>query len=396
MSKKSIFSIVVAALVVIGGFVLFNGIFDHNESGVTQVLQHPGGDVTFKFTPGWYSDKGFSSVEDYNQNVTVAFGKTIEGASADLDSIPVGFNDGGQARVAGMVRVQLPLDSLHMAAIRKQFKSGFQHFIQSGIAPVVQNAVSIAANMRMSQDAAMQLAAFQQDVNDQLTNGIYVTKITTKNIKNSDGTDQFSKVIELQMDSTGRPVRIPHQLMALGCSITQVKIDVPGFDESVKASIARRRELSLETENSKQRAIQAEQDALTSTKVGEANVAKKRAEFEVDKIAAVTTAEKERDVARLKKEQAEFYKQEQILQGEGESTKRRLIMNADGGLKAKLETYLNAQKAWADALGKYTGNITPVYQSGAGTSGTNAFQQFMETMAAKSAKDLSLDLNNRK
>lgn len=397
MKKSSLFTIIIGALLVIGGITIFHGTTGHNTAGETQVLMHPSGELSMKFNPGWYFNKGFSSVETYRQNVTVAFGEQIDGASGSLDSIPVSFNDWAKGRIAGMVRVQLPSDSLHMALIRTNFAGGFEHFIEAGIAPVVQNAVNIAANLRASQEAATTLASFQSDISDQLMHGNFETRLVTKTVKDVDGHDQITKVTEVMLDSSGKPIRVLHQLMALGCTITQVKIDVPGFDESVQQAIARRRELSLETENAKQRSIMAEQDAMTSTKVGEANVAKKRAEFEVEKIAAVTTAEKDRDVARLKKEQAEYYKQQQILEGEGESTKRRLIMAADGGLKIKVEAWLASQKYAWDAYGKYSGNIVPVYTNGSSAgAGQNGFQTFMDVTAAKAAKDLSLDLSNRK
>jgi hypothetical protein len=116
-------------------------------------------------------------------------------------------------------------------------------------------------------------------------------------------------------------------------------------------------------------------------------------ELEVIKIRAITAAEKERDSAKLMMDAAEYIKQTAILQGQGEAEKRRLILNADGALKVKLEAWLQSQQFWAEAFSKYQGSIVPQIQTGvSSTSGTNGATQFMEMMGMKAAKDLSLDM----
>jgi len=61
-------------------------------------------------------------------------------------------------------------------------------------------------------------------------------------------------------------------------------------------------------------------------------------------------------------------------------------------LEQKLEAYVDIQKAWADAFSKYTGNVAPQIISGGSGQVGNAGVNFMEMMAAKSAKDLLLDM----
>ena len=93
-------------------------------------------------------------------------------------------------------------------------------------------------------------------------------------------------------------------------------------------------------------------------------------------------------------EAAEFRKQAAIKEGEGESTKRRLILQADGALAQKLQTWLEAQQYWADAFSKYQGSIVPQIQSGGAGTGSpgNGATNFMEIMGMKAARDLGLDM----
>jgi hypothetical protein len=86
-----------------------------------------------------------------------------------------------------------------------------------------------------------------------------------------------------------------------------------------------------------------------------------------------------------------------ILEGEGEAEKRKLIMNADGGLAIKKDAYVEVQRNWAENLCKYPGNWVPqiVMAGGEGKGGITAASGMMEMMnilSVKAAKNLGLDL----
>lgn len=116
---------------------------------------------------------------------------------------------------------------------------------------------------------------------------------------------------------------------------------------------------------------------------------------EVIKAQAVTEAEQRKKVAELDAETALAEKRANILRGEGEGAYKRAVMAGNGALDQKLATYEKVQKYWADAFSAYQGNLVPTYQTGGGTN-TNAGFNFMELMGAKAARDLSLDLSNKK
>lgn len=107
--------------------------------------------------------------------------------------------------------------------------------------------------------------------------------------------------------------------------------------------------------------------------------------------------EKELKIAELKAQQAAEYKRQQILIGEGDAERKRLVMNADGALAQKLDAYVKTQQAWAAAVSGYTGNWVPsVVMGDTGKAGTgNGAQTLIDMLNAKTAKDLALDLDVR-
>ncbi len=167
------------------------------------------------------------------------------------------------------------------------------------------------------------------------------------------------------------------------------------YDSAVEKQIRSQQELAMQVQTAMAQAKTAEQQVFTTQKQGEANAAKAKWEQETVKAQKVTEAEQELAVQQLNTQKAAQYKQEQILIGEGEAEKKRLIMAANGALDVKLEAWVKSQAYMWDAFSKYTGNIVPLYQTGAGGSGSNALD-FMQIMGMKAAKDLNLDMSNHK
>lgn len=143
-------------------------------------------------------------------------------------------------------------------------------------------------------------------------------------------------------------------------------------------------------------AKQAEQRALTVEQEGKANAAKAKWDQEVIKATMVTEAEQKRDVAKLEKEAAEYYKAKLILEGEGEAAKKRLIMTADGALTQKLEAAVKMAGYWATAWQNNGASIVPIISNGGGSSNTNAVQDFANLQNMAIMKQLGLDFTIKK
>lgn len=138
---------------------------------------------------------------------------------------------------------------------------------------------------------------------------------------------------------------------------------------------------------------EAEQRAITVAKEGEANAAAAKWAQEVEKAKAVTLAQQQFEVATLEAKAAEQKKRAEILLGEGEATRKRLVMQADGALEKKLAAYVETQKNWADAMARMTQPVVPGVSMGSGDGkGGNGVTQMMEILAAKAARDLQVDI----
>ena len=117
---------------------------------------------------------------------------------------------------------------------------------------------------------------------------------------------------------------------------------------------------------------------------------------EVIKAKEVTTAEQRKAVATLDAETAALRKREQILIGEGEAERRKLVMAADGALDKKLEAYIKVSEFYANAIAKYTGAwVLSVMMGGASGSGNGA-NALIDMLTAKTAKELGLEMGAKK
>lgn len=338
-AKKTITMTIVILLFIMA--IAFGGkIFETNKAGQFQIKQAAlTGDMSAIMEPGTYMQL-FGGLDTYKYVATIGFGEKNQGeGSADIDAIDVIFNDGSLANISGLVRIELPNDPEMALRLKKEFSMGYDHFIRAGVVPVVRNAVKLSANIRSAQDAYTTLAPFQQDVEDQLRNGMFVTKSDKIKIERSTGETEEQKVTVLVLDDDGTPKRTPNALQLLGCKVTLCVIDVPEFDAKVQQAIAARKDEAMKTELAKQSAIRAKQDALTSEEQGKANVAKAKYEREVEKIKEVTDAQKQFEVGVLKAKQnfevaqlnakeAEEKKKATISAGQAEAEASRLKVSA--------------------------------------------------------------------
>lgn len=328
MSTRKIIFTVSFAVIAIMFLVLARGIFQTNEAGFFQVKQAAiTGKMSVKFDAGTYF-QWFGTISEYKNVATVGVGTHKGEVSADIEAVDVIFNDGSLAKISALIRVKLPNNPESAIILKNEYSGGFDHFIRAGMVPIINNSIKLSANLRSAQDAYTTLALFQQAVEDQLRNGMYVTKSDKIQKTTSTGDIEEHRVTVLVYDSLGRPMRTPNRLQELGCEVLECVVDVPDFDKKVKESIAKRKDEAMRTELSKQQAIRAKQDAITSEQQGLANVAKAKYEQEVVKVKEVTIAQKEYEVAALNAKKEEENKKATILKGQAEAESNRLKVSA--------------------------------------------------------------------
>ncbi len=92
--------------------------------------------------------------------------------------------------------------------------------------------------------------------------------------------------------------------------------------------------------------------------------------------------------------EAEAFKKSEILRGEGEASRKRLVMEADGQLDKKLEALVKINSMYATAIEKaQPGAWAPAVQMGAGAQGAGSrATDLVDLMTAKTAKELGVDM----
>jgi hypothetical protein len=409
-----------------------------NTAGERTVIEYPNGKLSVKFSAGVYP-KLFGSTKSYNNVLTLDFDREENEESATLDQNGIGvlYQDGGTGTVYGKVRFKLPDDEATMLNLHKDFRSpeGLAHKLIKGATEEVMN--STASLMNSEDSYATLRGTYSKWARYQLEHGIFKTE-TEQIITTEDSSKQFCVDLNFQdlseeqrqecrkvrrikktvpiityKEGTKQPLTEASDLGVYGITISGFNMLQPAYEPSTMTQISEKRKQTMLIITSKANAERAKQDALTSESQGIANVVKAKYAEEVIKEKAIVVAEREKQVAEIKAQQlvevarqgklqaeqnklaAGEIKLEQIALGEGESERKRLVMQADGALEQKLSAYRDVNYRYADAMGKH--RLVPDIQFGGSNGQTgqtgSQVQDLMNLMMVNSAKQISLDMS---
>lgn len=197
----------------------------------------------------------------------------------------------------------------------------------------------------------------------------------------------------IKKDKDGKPMYQPSPLKGTGIIVSNFEIKDIAYSKTVEDQIADQQKAAMSVVTAKAEALKAEQDKLKIEAEGKAKVATAQYEQEQEKIKEVVQAQKRLEVAKLDKESAALKKAKDILEGEGEAEKRKLIMSADGALSQKLNAWVEVNKVYATEFAKQ--KWAPDIQMG-NSSGSNTAQSMIDLLTTKTARDLGLDLHMSK
>ena len=390
MKKRKIFAVVFAVIALLF-IILLGRLIETNNQGQYQVKQaFISGNMSARMTPGTYG-QWLGNISTYRAVATIGFGHQEGEGSADIPGIPVIFSDGSKATISGLVRLQLPNHAEGLIDLKKEYADGYDHFIRSGVVPVIQNAVKLSANLRSAQDAYTTLALFQQAIDDQLENGVYLTKSSVQDFITATGDTETRQVTEVLLDENGLAMRKANRIQELGCVVLECVIDVPNFDPKVEEMIALRKDEAMKTELAKQAALRAKQDAITAEEQGKANVAEAKYTKEVEKVKAVTDAAKAFEVEEYAAKQALETAKKIKAEGDAKAFANRALVAA--GLTPQQEMEMTIKIA--DVVSKnIAGAPTPqvVIVGGDGGSGSGA-DEALKVFGAERALELIKKVN---
>ena len=352
------------------------------------------GEMTAKMEPGMWL-KLFSNIVTWPKAETFFFTKD-EGQDEGVDhTIEVRFNDGSLCDVSGTIRVVLPpSEQKAIDVVTKYGYADYADLEQKLVLPVVRNALRLTANLMSARESySEQRSDFVFWAWDQIQNGIYETQEETRKVVDPVSGQEVTKSFKIiKEDASGSPVHQRNPMDGPGITLTNFEVKLFDYTEKVRAQISTQQTALMAVATARAKAQQAEQEALMAEAEGKANVARARYEEEEGKIRAVVGARQRLEVAQLDRQAAGEKKQEQILLGQGEAERKRLVLRADGALKQKLEAYVRAQQLWANA---YAQRQVPTLIMGGGGAGdtdtaSTGFAQMMQLLVAR---QMGLDLS---
>lgn len=426
---RKIIGLIVGFVLFIIGIVVSFSLFENVPAGYICVIQSPlSGELTVHTEPGlkW---QGLGQVTMYPRTGLFEFDQPVNPYSEDAaevsryrkeddNSHKITFNDGGAAYISGSIRYDYPMEKEKIEILHRMF-FGHQAVIRGLVAKTVERSVYMSGPLMTSIDSFMSRRSdLPKLIEDQARNGLY--DVVTKDVMIE---DEFTK--ERKFVKQAEPVkddkaanglkRQDESIMAkYGLQLSNLSIGVnydPKVQNRVNALFAAASDIQVATMNAKK----AEQDRKTAEEKGKADAttaewrakaiaAEEIAKTEKEKKVAILNAEKTRDTALLDAERnlkvaeqekltAVLYKEAQIQRADADSNYKRKMMEADGALTQKLETYRQVSALWAEAFANYKGQLVPQIVTGnAGPNGptTNGLN-LIELLTVKTAKDLALD-----
>jgi len=385
-------------LVVVVLGILFVGCqcFNTVDRGTYHIKQAAvSGEMSAIMNPGVYA-RNFGDIQVWPKADTFHFTKDNDEGEKKDQSIVVRFGDGSTANISGTIRISMPTNPKEAVALVTEsgYKS-FEDLQQNLVLKVVRNALMLTANTMTARESyAEKRNDYVFWAWDQIQNGIYETEEATKEVVDSTTGEKTTKVFKIiKKDKDGKPLYQKNPLHGTGILVSNFEIKDIIYSEAVEKQIAEQQRAYMAVATAKAEAQKAEQDKLKIEAEGKAKVATAQYEQEQEKIKEVVQAQKRLEVAKLDKESAALKKSKDILEGEGEAEKRKLIMSADGALTQKLNAWVEVNKVYATEFAKQ--KWTPEVQMGASSGGSSA-QGLIDLLTTKTARDLGLDLHMSK
>lgn len=403
---------ILVACVVAGLMALF-GLIGINDGGYRTVVQWPNGKLFVKFTEGWYM-KAFGTTTQYPNIITFDFDKTEagEGATLDQPGIAVRYQDGGTGTIYGLARFALPSDEDGMLKLHRAFRTpnGVAHKL---IKPITEEGMNLTAGLMTSESAyAEQRGTFTEWSREQISRGKYRTRLKTVVVEDEVTGKKVSKRIpEIVYGDDGQPRQEASEFASYEVGNTGFQITDWNFEPKTLEQISKKREATMAIITSVANAERAKQEAKEAEEQGKKNVTVAKYQKEVVKTQALVAAQQAKEVAVIKAQQkvsvaeqvkleaaqkrlaAVEYKQEQILIGEGDAERKRLVLEADGALEQKLQAMIQMNKdAWSEA-GKQQWVPNIMFGSvGNAAAGSNPAMDMMRMLSIKAAQDLQVDM----
>lgn len=368
ISMKQTLTWVGLALVLVIGLGSMGKMVEFNEAGVIQVKQSVTGDLEVIPTPGPYF-QGWGMITSYSAS------QIFELSKEDNEKpISVRFSDGGTAMVSGSVQFILPTDQESFLKMHNFYRSEEALRTRALKQIFVEAVQQTASLMKADESYSTRRSEFAALVEEQVRRGIFATEAIEAREKDVDGNDfNDVNIVIKKLPNGERAIGKPSPLTQYGITVGQITIKDFDYDETIDALIQKKKEAEQQKVVAKANAERSKQDKITAEQKALADVAIAKGAEEVEKIKAVTQAQKEYEVAVLNKKKAEEDAKAREIRGQAEARVNQLKVSAGLTPQEKAEYRMKT----ADVVSKNLASINlprMMIFGGGANSPTDPFQ----------------------
>jgi len=408
MNKQRIFAIGSGLVILVALFAV--NPFSWNDATERTVVTTASGNQFVEFNPGLFYSGFFSKETTWPNQISVSYQQEeadwdLEENTIEIGLVEIPFNDPAKATAKGITQYILPADEKKMLEIHNAHRS-VEGLVKRRLAPYTQECLSSCAQlMNTEMHYSGGRAQMSQDYLDQLRNGVYLLNVMEVNTYDTiERANRKIYQVQKQLDASGNVKRKYSSIKEYGINVADAQITNVDYESAIDSLISKKLTAATKASVSKQELMTAQQQALTAEAQGKKTLVEIEYKQKQEQTIQVVQAQTLVEVAKqdlLKQEIARQAAEKEAAKiktlADAEAYAKQRVMQADGALEKKLATYEKVQANWAKAFSEFQGAIVPQYQSGAGTGGgMNAMQQFMEFQNMKAAKDLNLDLTNKR
>lgn len=300
LSAKQVATLVGVALLLVFGLGSMGKMVEFNDAGVYQVKQSVSGELSCITTPGPYI-QGWGTITSYKAS------EVFELSKEDNDEpIKVRFADGGTAVVSGSVQFIIPSDCNSLLEIHRYFQTSDTLRTRVLRQTFVEAVQQTAGLMKADDSYSTRRSEYPTLVEEQVRRGLFETIAVEAKESDVDG-NQFNDVnIVIKTDKAGKKIITkPSPLLKYGITIAQVTIKDFDYDDTIDALIAKKKEAEQQKVVARSNAERSKQDKISAEQKALADVAIAKGAEEVEKIKAVTQAQKEFEVSQLNRKRVE-------------------------------------------------------------------------------------------
>ena len=326
MNPKFVITGIVVLIAVIVLACFSGGMVGKNEATDWQIKQSLGGKVSIQDKPGYYV-KMFATITTYPRFVSQRWNDEIGDGAKSIESIRTTFNDGGTAQISTDIRYATPSSEEARKIFHQQFGGNVANATIAVKSHLINCIKASGPLMSASENQAARKAEFTQLVEDQTTNGLYAMERISKDVPIVQTAEEIAQgltprtepvlLTKLVLDDSGLPkISKVSPLKIYDITVLQFSITSTVYDDETLLQFAAKKASYLAAEQSKADKIKFAQAEMSTVAeyaqkiaeqkgLAEMEMMKQTTDAERDAELATISAQKNVDVAKLAKEQAE-------------------------------------------------------------------------------------------